>query len=164
MAIISDENSGLEHIFYDKKTKLTLFAVKSQVDGVTLQPGLRVDSHQGKVIGASIPIGLPYTKNNNPPDTEEVKKTMVKEAHCTCTETLSSGKFAIPVGVHYLPTAVTGNKQLEQSLQSTGCLETCLSCTRKGKMCFSGSVLKSKGHCKSTCSECISLQDVCQEC
>ena len=27
-----------------------------------------------------------------------------------------------------------------------------------------GSVLKGKGHCKSTCSECISLQDVCQEC
>ena len=163
LAIISDENSGLEHIFYDKKTKLKLFAVTSQEDGVALKPGLRVDSHQGKVIGASIPIGLPYTKNNNPPDTEELRKTMVKEAHCTCIETLD-GKFAILVGVHYLPTAVTGNEQLEQSLQSIGCLETCLSCIRKGKMCFSGSVLKGKGHCKSTCSECISLQDVCQEC
>lgn len=163
LAIISDEKSGLEPIFYDKKTKLKLFAVTSQEDGMALKPGLRVDSHQGKVIGASIPIGLQYTRNNSPPKTEELKKAMVKEAHCTCIETLD-GKFAIPVGVHYLPTAVTGNEQLEQSLESIGCLETCLSCIRNSKMCFSGSVLKGKGHCKSACAECISLQDVCQAC
>ena len=122
LAIISDENSGLEHIFYDKKTKLKLFAVTSQEDGAALKPGLRVDSHQGKVIGASIPIGLPYTRKNNPPDTEELKKTVVKEAHCTGTETLD-GKFAIAIGVHYLPTAVTGNDSSSSHFKVLGVLK-----------------------------------------
>lgn len=69
------------------KTKLKLFAVTSQEDVVALKPGLWVDSHQCKVIGALIPIGLQYKRNNNPPEIEELKKTMVREAHCTCIET-----------------------------------------------------------------------------
>ena len=52
---------------------------------------------------------------------------------------------------HYLPTAITGKEQLEQSLESIRCLETC-------------SVFKGKGELQTTCSECIYLQDVCQEC
>lgn len=60
MDIISDEKSGIEHIFYCKETKLKLFAITSQEDGIALKPGLRVDFHQAKVIGASIPIDLHY--------------------------------------------------------------------------------------------------------
>ena len=53
---ISDEKSGLEHMFiffYCKETKLKLFAVTSREDGIALKPGLRVDFHQAKVTGAS---------------------------------------------------------------------------------------------------------------
>ena len=161
--IISDEKSGIDHIFYCKETKLKLFAITSQEDGIALKPGLRVDFHQAKVIGASIPIDLHYIRDHNPPKTEELKKTMVKEAHCTCIETLD-GKFAMPVGVHYLPSATTGEEQLKQSVESIECIQTCLSCIRKGKMSFEGSILKGNGHCKSRCLECITQQAVCQSC
>lgn len=161
--IISDEKSGIEHIFYCQETKLKLFAVTSQEDGIALKPGLRVDFHQAKVIGASDPIDLQYIRDHNPPKTEELKKVMVKEAHCTCIQTLD-GKFAMPVGVHYLPSGTTGEEQLKLSVESIEYIQTCLSCIKKGKMSFEGSVLKGNGQCKSRCSECIAQQAVCQSC
>ena len=94
MDSISDEKSGLEHIFYCKETKLKLFAVTSQEDGIALEPGLRVDFHRAKVTGASIPIVLQYIRDHNPPKSGDLKKTMVKEAHCSCIETID-GKFAM---------------------------------------------------------------------
>ena len=110
-----------------------------------------------------IPIVLQYIRDHNPPKSEDLKKTMVKEAHCTCIETLD-GKFAMSVGVHNLSSATTGEEQLKQSVESIECIQTCLSCIRKGKMSFERSVLKGNGHCKSRCLECITQLAACQSC
>ena len=97
------------------------------------------------------------------PKSEDLKKTMVKKAHCTCIEALD-GKFAMPVGVHYLPRATTGEERLKQSVESIECIQTCLSCIRRGKMSFEGSVLKVNSHCKLRCLECITQHAVSQGC
>ena len=43
------------HIFFFGvlESKLKLFAVSLKEDGVALKPGLNVDSHQAKIIGAT---------------------------------------------------------------------------------------------------------------
>ena len=133
-------------MFQDEHTNLKVYAVSSQEDGVALKPGLQVDSRQTKVIGASIPIGFEYTKAYNALEPDELKNSIAKEVHCSCIETLD-GKFAIPVGVHYLPSSVSANQQLKQSLQSIECMETCLACIRNSKMSFEGAVLKGNGQC-----------------
>ena len=161
LSIISDPNSGIEPIFLDSETKLKLFVVSLQEDGVGLKPGLCVDSHQAKVIGATVPINLQYTRNNPSPTAAQLKKILVKEAHCLCVETLD-GKIAIPVGVHFLPSAVSGEEQLEQSMSAIRCLQTCLSCLNDSKMTFEGAVLKGKGQCQSSCQNCISHGELCR--
>ena len=107
LSILSDPNSGIAPIFLDQESKLKLFAVSLQEDGVALKPGLNVDSHQAKIIGATARIDLQFTRDNPSPTTEELKKILVKEGHCLCVETLD-GKIAIPVGVHFLPSEVSG--------------------------------------------------------
>ena len=163
LSIISDEDSGIAPILIDAETKLKLFAVASQEDGVALKPGFRIDTHQGKIIGATFPIDLMYTRNNPSPKGEELKDILVKEAHCICVETLD-GNFALPVGVHYLPNKVSGEQQLEQSMTSISCMQTCLGCLKDRKMAFKGAVLKGKGHCKSACETCIANQMICAQC
>ena len=111
LSILSDPNSGIAPIFLDQESKLKLFAVSLQ-DGVALKPGLSVDSHQAKIIGATAPIDLQLTRDNPSPTAEELKKILVKEGHCLCVETID-GKIAIPVGVHFLPSEVSGEDQLE---------------------------------------------------
>ena len=163
LSIISDANSGIVPIFLNQESKLKLFAVSLQEDGVALKPGLYVDSHQAKVIGATVPIGLQFTRDNPSPTAEELKKILVKEAHCLCVETLDA-KIAIPVGVHYLSSEVNGEEQLEKSMSAVSCIQTCLSCLKDSKMEFQGAVLKGQGHCQSGCQNCISQGEVCTEC
>ena len=160
---MSDPNSGIAPIFLDQESKLKLFAVSLQEDGVALKPGLNVDSHQAKIIGATAPIDLQFTRDNPSPTTEELKKILVKEGHCLCVETLD-GKIAIPVGVHFLPSEVSGEDQLEQSMSAVSCVQTCLSCLKDSKMAFQGAVIKGQGHCQSVCPNCISQGEVCNEC
>ena len=45
LSILSDPNSGIAPIFLHQESKLKLFAVSLQEDGVALKPGLNVDSH-----------------------------------------------------------------------------------------------------------------------
>ena len=163
LSIISDANSGIVPIFLNQESKLKLFAVSLQEDGVALKPGLYVDSHQAKVIGATVPIGLQFTRDNPSPTAEELKKILVKEAHCLCVETLDA-KIAIPVGVHYLSSEVNGEEQLEKSMSAVRCIQTCLSCLKDSKMEFQGAVLKGQGHCQSGCQNCISQGEACTEC
>ena len=163
LSILSDPNSGIAPIFLDQESKLKLFAVSLQEDGVALKPGLNVDSHQAKIIGATAPIDLQFTRDNPSPTTEELKKILVKEGHCLCVETLD-GKIAIPVGVHFLPSEVSGEDQLEQSMSAVSCVQTCLSCLKDSKMAFQGAVIKGQGHCQSVCPNCISQGEVCNEC
>ena len=163
LSIISDANSGIVPIFLNQESKLKLFGVSLQEDGIALKPGLYVDSHQAKVIGATVPIGLQFTRDNPSPTAEELKKILVKEAHCLCVETLDA-KIAIPVGVHYLSSEVNGEEQLEKSMSAVSCIQTCLSCLKDSKMEFQGAVLKGQGHCQSGCQNCISQGEVCTEC
>ena len=79
LSIISDANSGIVPVYLNQESKLRLFAVSLQEDGVALKPGLSVDSHQAKVIGATAQIGLQFIRDNPPPKAEEVKKILVKE-------------------------------------------------------------------------------------
>ena len=144
LSILSDPNSGIAPIFLDQESKLKLFAVSLQEDGVALKPGLNVDSHQAKIIGATARIDLQFTRDNPSPTTEELKKILVKEGHCLCVETLD-GKIAIPVGVHFLPSEVSGEDQLEQSMSAVSCVQTCLSCLKDSKMAFQGAVIKGPG-------------------
>ena len=164
LSILSHPNSGIAPIFLDQESKLKLFAVSLQEDGVALKPGLDVDSHQAKIIGAAAPIDLQFTRDNPSPTTEELKKILVKEGHCLCVETLD-GKIAIPVGVHFLPSEVSGEDQLEQSMSAvSSCVQTCLSCLKDSKMAFQGAVIKGQGHCQSVYPNCISQGEVCNEC
>ena len=90
----------------------------------------------------------------------------IKEAHCICIETLD-GKFAIPIGAHYLPSAVSGSEQLEQSVANFEVLNTCLSCLKNSMMSFAGAVLKGNGHCNSECPDCKTTTEnerVCDHC
>lgn len=109
--------------------------------------------------------GLIYSSPGTTPSptTEELKKILVKEGHCLCVETLD-GKIAIPVGVHFLPSEVSGEDQLEQSMSAVSCVQTCLSCLKDSKMAFQGAVIKGQGHCQSVCPNCISQGEVCNEC
>ena len=150
-------------IFFNPESKLKLFAVSLQEDGIALKLGLCVDSHQAKVISATVPIGLQFTRDNPASTAEELKKILVKEAHCLCVETLD-GKIAIPVGVHFLPSEVSGEEQLEQSMSAVSCVQTCLSCLKDSKLAFQGAVLKGQGHCQSVCQNCISQGEECTEC
>ena len=145
LSILSDTNGGIVPIFFNPESKLKLFAVSLQEDGIALKPGLCVDSHQAKVISATVPIGLQFTRDNPASTAEELKKILVKEAHCLCVETLD-GKIAIPVGVHFLPSEVSGEEQLEQSMSAVSYVQTCLSCLKDSKMAFQGAVLKGQGH------------------
>ena len=163
LSILSDRNSGIAPIFLDQESNLKLFAVSLQEDGVALKPGLNVDSHQAKIIGATAPIDLQFTRDNPSPTAEELKKILVKEGHCLCVETLD-GKIAIPVGDHFLPSEVSGEDQLEQSMSAVSCVQTCLSCLKDSKMAFQGAVIKGQGHCQSVCPNCISQGEVCNEC
>jgi hypothetical protein len=153
-------------LFTDEKPKLRIYPVTCQEDGGHLKPGLQVDSHQGIVVGTKKTIDFQYVCNNDAPDTEILKNEMVKEAHYICIETLD-GKFAIPVGAHYLPSAVSGPEQLEQSVASFEVLNTCLSCLKNLKMSFAGAVLKGNGHCKAERPDCKTSSDnerICDHC
>lgn len=57
LTIISDPKSGIVPII-NPETKLKVFAVSSQEDGMALKPGLSVDPHQAKVISATNSINL----------------------------------------------------------------------------------------------------------
>lgn len=166
LSVISDAQSGCEPLFTDENPKLRIYPVTSQEDGVALKPGLQVDIHQGIIVGTKKAIDFQYICNNEFPDAEVLKNEMVKEAHCISIETLD-GKFAIPVGAQYLPSAVSGSEQLEQSVASFEVLNTCLSCLKNSKMSFAGAVLKGNGHCKSECPDCEKTTEnkrVCDHC
>ena len=150
LSITSDANSGIAPVYLNQESKLKLFAVSLQEHGVALKPGLSVEVYQAKVIGATAQIGLQFIRDNPSPKAEELKKNLVKEAHCLCTETLD-GKIAIPVGVHFLP----GKEQLEKSMSAVSCIQTCLSCLKDSKMAFQKAVIKCQGHCQSGCKNCI---------
>ena len=150
-------------LFTDEKPKLRIYPVTCQEDGVALKPGLQVDSHQGIVVGTKKTMDFQYVCNNDPPDNEVLKNEMVKEVHCICIETLD-GKFAIPIGAHYLSSAVSGSEQLEQSVASFEVFNTCL---KNSMMSFAGAVLKGNGHCNSECPDCkttIENEHVCGHC
>jgi hypothetical protein len=163
LTIISDPKSGIAPIIINLETKLKVFAVSSQEDGMALKPGLSVDPHQAKVIGATNSTNPQFTRDNPTPTAEELKKTIVKEANFNCIETLD-GKFATPVGAFYLPSEVKAEDQLQQSVASIQCLKVCLSCLKNRKMELEGAVLRGRGHCQSSCETCISSEDVCAEC
>ena len=74
LSILSDPNSGIAPIFLDQESKLKLFAVSLQEDGVSLKPGLNVDSHQAKIIGATARIDLQFTRDNPFANNRRVKE------------------------------------------------------------------------------------------
>lgn len=77
LSIISDANSGIVPVYLNQESKLKLFAVSLQEDSVALKPGLSVDLHQAKVIGATAQIGLQFIRDNPSPKAEELKKILV---------------------------------------------------------------------------------------
>lgn len=79
LSILSDPNSGIAPLFLDQESKLKLFAISLQEDGAALKPGLNVDSHQAKIIGATSPIDLQFTGNNPSPTAKELKKFLLRK-------------------------------------------------------------------------------------
>ena len=76
LSVISDVQSGCETLLANENPKHRIYPVTSQEDGVTLKPGLQVDSHQGIIVGTKKDIDFRYVCNNELPDAEVLKNEM----------------------------------------------------------------------------------------
>ena len=159
---MADQNESMITPLIDTNTVRIIPTCISQ-DGMSIKPGMQVDTRQGKIIGTTEQIDINYVKRNPSPSSEELKKIFVTEAETSIVTTLDN-KLTLPVGAAYIPRGLDSTQTKQEFEKEVKQLQACLSCLRSKTVISENGVITNETQCESTCNECLDSGTVCDEC
>ena len=134
-------------------------------DGTAVKPGLQYDDTHHCIVGLIEPIDINFVKENPEPNNDELKSKMVSEADVTFLTALDNS-VSMPVGVHYLPKAFSGQDMevvFTNSMVSVEICSNCLSeCIRQENYILTKYLIDDV--CKSHFDQCWILSETCEDC
>ena len=162
LELAKEKKSGVISLVDNETVKVIPIALKK--DGMSLKPGMQVDSRQGLIIGTTEKIDYQYVKQNPNPDPEKLKEIFIKEAECYCATTLD-GKMNLPVGVDYITGSLSSTATCETIEKKALVSQVCLGhMTAGGAPQKNGVLLDSRQDCTSHCSGCALKGVLCSSC
>ena len=132
------------------------------MDGTALKPGLEFDIRQKRIIGLTFKVDWNYVCDHPVPDPQEIKKNLITSAEVTFMTSVDNSS-TMPVGVHYHPKSVSGEKMLSQMLGVAKTVQVCERCLTKQSV-QNHIVTHENAHCNSKCDTCLQMKAIWQDC
>ena len=132
-----------------KSDDVQVIGVSLAMDGTALKPGLEFDIRQERIIGLTFKVDLNYVCHHPVPDPQEIKKNLITSAEVTFMTSVDNSS-TMPVGVHYHPKSVSGEKMLSQMLGVAKTVQDCERCLTKQSL-QNHIVTHENTHCNSKC-------------
>lgn len=139
-------------------------ALALENDGTALKAGMEFDQQQHIIVGLKQRVNYPFIQQNPHPAPEFLRNSVVTES-CVSFVTTADNSVSLPVSVNYKPKAgKTGENIRDQWLDEVNVVQTCITCL--GRSISQDHIIGKEQvqHCRSTCNECLHLQDVCNQC